>query len=96
MNQSRLGKGIDGVLEIILAKNSKKKQIIYASRINENGTWHYYRNNGQILARKSSLNPEQMAIALGKEYNRRNLDGEIHWRYISTQPNHIHSREISQ
>lgn len=84
MNQNPLKKNIDGVLEILITEKLclKKTHTIYASKINDNGTWEYYRKNGQNLAKKSSLNPEQMALALGREYSKRNMKGEIHWRYL--------------
>ena len=81
-----------GILEITLKEKTEvKKSQIYAFRLNGNGYWKYQRSNGQILNKKSSLNPKQMAHALGEVYCKKNMTGEIRWVYIKPKiTNHTH------
>jgi len=37
------------------------------------------------MKRKSTLDPKQMAISLGEEYQKRKMNGEIYYKYIPNQ-----------
>jgi hypothetical protein len=73
---------VEGILEVIVKQvKGIKECTIYASRIGDNGSWKYIRQNGQILCNKTHLNPQEMAEALKIAYRKKNLEGEIHWKY---------------
>ena len=82
---------IDGKLEIVLKKGQIK--IIYATRIvsNEGESWKYVQKNGRRLVKKSQLNPELMAQAMGKAYREKGIDGQINWEY---NPNHTQNEKM--
>ena len=73
---------VQGLLKIIFkTRKGIEENIIYALRMEDNN-WEYIRSNGQKMIKKTNLNPEKMAIALGKVYRQSRRVGEIHYKYI--------------
>ena len=82
MNHHALEEKVEAVLEVTVEKGSEvKTSLIYASRINGNGSWRYIRSNGQKY-RKTIWNPKQMAEKLAEEYDSRGKNGQVHYLWI--------------
>ena len=63
MNHHALEEKVEAVLEAtFIRKGSEMKtSLVFASRINGNGSWRYVRNNGQKFGKEKTLNPMEMA-----------------------------------
>ena len=61
MNHLASKEKVEAVLEVVVGTGVEKKvSLLYASRINGNGSWRYERNNGQRFP-IMKMNPEEMS-----------------------------------
>ena len=85
---NHLAQKVEAVLEVIIGEGSNSKtSLIYASRINGNGSWRYERNNGQTYP-IMKMNPEEMSQKLVEASKKKGYPFyQVHyfWRPIKGQ-----------
>ena len=74
-----------GLLKVIFQTTKGVEEKINNALKVEDNKWKYVRSNGQVMKKKSTLDPKQMAIALGEVYHKREKTGEIRYRYFPSQ-----------